>query len=71
MRNKALSFISVIILLFSPGYSSEKYIKIFLPNGEVITAEIAITDEQRQKGLMFREKINSDQGMFFIFEDES
>lgn len=30
-----------------------------------------MTDYERARGLMFREKINPDQGMLFIFENES
>jgi uncharacterized membrane protein (UPF0127 family) len=48
----------------------KKFVKVFLPNGCYITAELAISDEERQLGLMFREKLNSDQGMLFVFEDE-
>ena len=32
--------------------------------------EIANTDEERQKGLMFRETLDEDKGMLFIFEEE-
>jgi uncharacterized membrane protein (UPF0127 family) len=48
----------------------KEFIKVFLPNGVSITAELAVTDEERQQGLMHREKIDSDQGMLFIFEEE-
>ncbi len=33
-------------------------------------AELAVTEEERQRGLMFRHKINPDQGMLFIFKQE-
>lgn len=32
-------------------------------------AELAVTEEERQRGLMFREKINTDQGMLFVFQE--
>lgn len=35
-----------------------------------VTAELAVTDEERQLGLMFRTEIYPDQGMLFIFEEE-
>lgn len=38
--------------------------------GKTITAEIADTDEKRTRGLMFREKLEKDHGMLFIFEYE-
>jgi len=50
--------------------SSRKYVKVFLPNQFSLTAELAVTDEERQVGLMFREKINWDQGMLFVFKRE-
>ncbi len=46
------------------------YIQIFFKNGKKITAEIAVTDEERQQGLMYREKINEDEGMLFVFKEE-
>jgi hypothetical protein len=49
---------------------SREYVKAFLPNGFSLTAELAVTDEERQLGLMFREKINWDQGMLLVFRRE-
>lgn len=34
----------------------------------VIKAEVAATDEERQYGLMFREKMGLNEGMVFVFE---
>jgi uncharacterized protein len=39
-------------------------------SGRTIVVEIADTDERRAYGLMFREKLPSDTGMLFIFDDE-
>lgn len=33
--------------------------------------ELATTDEERQKGLMFRKDLPQNEGMLFVFEDES
>jgi len=44
------------------------YIQVFFPNGKIITAELAVSDAERARGLMNREKINPDQGMLFVFE---
>jgi len=49
---------------------TDKYVKVFFPNGKAVTAELAVTDEERAKGLMFREKILPEQGMLFVFEIE-
>jgi uncharacterized membrane protein (UPF0127 family) len=58
-------------LLFCSAQSGkDKFIKIYLPGGPSIAAELAATDEERQKGLMFREKLLPDQGMLFVFDVE-
>ncbi len=60
------------VLSMSPSFFalSQAYIRVFLPDGQALTAELAASPEQRQTGLMFREKINPDQGMLFLFESE-
>lgn len=50
---------------------ADKFIKIYLPSGQSITAELAVTEAERARGLMFREKLLPDQGMLFVFEKES
>ena len=35
--------------------------------GQTITADVAATDETRQKGLMFRTKMAKNEGMLFVF----
>lgn len=35
-----------------------------------ITVEIAVTREQHERGLMYREKMGADTGMLFIFDSE-
>ena len=69
---KKLLFSSLLIFIFSPAFASSgrEFVKVFLPNGVSITAELAVTDEERQQGLMHREKVDSDQGMLFVFEEE-
>jgi uncharacterized membrane protein (UPF0127 family) len=57
--------------LCSAQTRGKRFIKIFLPDGYAITAEIAATDEERQLGLMHRKKINPDQGMLLVFEQEN
>ncbi len=48
----------------------DKYIKVFFPNGEAVTAELAVSPAEREKGLMFRQELKPDQGMLFVFEEE-
>ncbi len=71
-KGKCLFFSLFIILSIFLGAfaSSRKYLKVFLPDGSSLTAELAVTDKERQVGLMFREKIDWDQGMLFVFKTE-
>lgn len=48
----------------------DRFIKVFLPDGKSITAELAASDEERTRGLMFRKEILPEQGMLFVFERE-
>jgi len=62
---------TVVIFALATGFcAKDAYIQIILPNGKTVIAELAVTDHERARGLMFREKINPDQGMLFIFESE-
>lgn len=70
IRNILFSCLAFFLVLSSLECGKKKFIKIFLPDGFSITAEVAISDEERQLGLMFREKLNPDQGMLFVFKDE-
>ena len=49
----------------SPG--PERFLKVVFPGGKAVTAELAVTDEERARGLMFRRQILPDQGMLFVF----
>jgi len=68
---KALLLITVVMMLYCAGQAGRaKFVKVFFPDGFSVAAELSATDEERQQGLMFREKIAEDQGMLFIFDDE-
>ncbi|MEW5901570.1 MAG: DUF192 domain-containing protein [Acidobacteriota bacterium] len=69
--NRAVVFLSGFWLLFCAGeVPKNKFVKVYFPDGFSVTAELAVTDEQRAQGLMFREKLAEDQGMLFIFEEK-
>lgn len=38
-----------------------------LPDGSVLTLELALTDEERSRGMMFRPSMPADRGMLFVF----
>ncbi|MDZ7727839.1 MAG: DUF192 domain-containing protein [Dehalococcoidia bacterium] len=40
-------------------------------NTAEVSAELAVTPEQRQRGLMFREELGEDDGMLFLFPGQS
>ncbi len=63
-----LILILVVILAYSFSIFNQKpYVKI---NDKIIHVEIADEPEEREKGLMFRENLKNDGGMFFVFDYE-
>ncbi len=73
IKASQLLIFSLIFLqnLCTAQTQGKRFIKMFLPDGYVITAELAVTDGERQLGLMHRKKINPDQGMLLVFEREN
>lgn len=73
-RLESLTSLLVFPILFSVLISlkveKRKFVPVFFPDGFLITAELAVTDEERELGLMFRAQIHPDQGMLFVFEQE-
>ena len=73
-QKKSIPFICTVYLVLLAisvlGSIKEKYIQIFFPNGERVSAELAASEESWMKGLMFRKGLNEDQGMLFVFEEE-
>lgn len=57
----------ILLFIFAGGYRSYDYIGI---GGERITAEVARTPEEMQRGLMFRESLCDACGMLFVFGKE-
>jgi uncharacterized membrane protein (UPF0127 family) len=74
MKKKTTILASMFLLtgslIFCQALRQDKFIKIYLPDGTSITAELARTDAERQRGLMFRDRLLTDQGMLFVFETE-
>jgi uncharacterized membrane protein (UPF0127 family) len=52
----------------SPQWVSPRATVVFKDQTRV-TAEIADTDDKRQRGLMFREALDQNEGMIFIFDE--
>ncbi len=72
LKNKFIKAVLIIgaLIVLSGAYDSilvsEKIIEI---NGEFLKAEIADTGRARERGLSGRDKIYSDQGLLFIFDN--
>lgn len=61
------------LLVLSFGFSAcakTKTITVTLPDGFTVKAELAITEEEREKGLMNRENLPENSGMLFVFSQE-
>lgn len=70
-NHKLIIFMLFLLADINLSLSEVKFIKVTFPNGFKVTAELAIAEEQRQQGLMFRKGMKEDQGMLFIFEEEN
>tara|TARA_Y100000310_G_scaffold103009_1_gene101144 strand:+ start:1990 stop:2415 length:426 start_codon:yes stop_codon:yes gene_type:complete len=57
----------VIILVFLNSFKQQKEVCI---NEKCFQVEIAKTSEEKAKGLMFRENLDENKGMLFIFEKQ-
>jgi len=77
LKSYFLTFSFFLLLLFNAGFAAcspqkqkTAVLSIERENAAVvkITVEIARTDEERAKGLMFRESLPDGQGMLFIFD---
>lgn len=77
IAKKFLKILLVFLLLFlinCTKISDKSQKEIFIDNEEdliKIYAEIADDNQEKIRGLMFREKLEENSGMFFIFENES
>ena len=50
-------------------YAVLQTMPVTLPNGAKIRAEVAITPQEHQTGMMFRDHVPADHGMLFVFAD--
>lgn len=66
--NKKL-ILAIIFLLFLLGCNSSKPSDKVCFGRECFDVELAITQNEHNKGLMYREHLDKDKGMLFIFEE--
>jgi uncharacterized protein len=71
-RILSLAAVFAAALMLSPfpaGSAEQQTLEIASKNGvHVFTVELAVTDEERQKGLMFRKSLPEGTGMLFDFK---
>ena len=68
---KLLAIIFLFLFLTSAGYTNSiSNIKIFNSSDSFVeySVEVVSSQENQQRGLMFRENLNSNEGMLFIFK---
>lgn len=69
-RVGGMGIVALIIFgLRGAALGGDQFLKIYLPDGRSVTAELARTEAERARGLMFRQTILPDQGMLFVFEE--
>ena len=67
----ALLVALVLVIARTPGRAADDTLEIVSKSGvHVFRVELAVTDEQRARGLMFRRSLPEGQGMLFKFEPD-
>lgn len=56
------------LCIAAPTACAERLPRAVLPSGVHFGLEIAVDDEARQRGYMFRERVGPNEGMLFIFD---
>jgi len=72
MKTILLSILLILNLMSRAFSSGSGHLEITTQDGRVylFNVEIASTNEERQRGLMFRQKMAEDSGMLFLFPTE-
>jgi uncharacterized protein len=60
----------VLVVMLDHCWKKKNSSRIVFSNGNIAYIEIANTLKDRARGLMYREALNRDSGMLFIFDDE-
>ena len=68
LKNIILSVLSVLIIPIILSSCGTQAPRAILPDGTEIQLELAITPEERQRGLMFRKELAENSGVLFIQE---
>ncbi len=60
----------LISLSFASDYKKTRFATVIFPSGKVFQLEIASTEQQWIKGLMFRKSLAKNSGMLFVYPKE-
>jgi len=69
MPNRILLFL-ILVLILSGCVKKEKVEIQTKDKIIILNVEVAETEEERKRGLMFRKNLGENEGMLFVFEDE-
>ncbi len=70
-KSKRGFFFLMTLLIAVEGLAFSFAKKQIQLGSKTLVVEIAETDEQHQRGLMYRDKLSNDEGMLFIFKEEA
>jgi uncharacterized membrane protein (UPF0127 family) len=70
MRLRFILVMAFLALYCSGQRGKDWFIQVYFPDGFAVTAELAVNEEERARGLMFREEIHENQAMLFLFAEE-
>ncbi len=65
----ALAAATLTVLTHAQAEQSGPHADVALPDRTIIRAEIAATEPERERGLMFRESLGQNAGMLFVFDE--
>jgi uncharacterized membrane protein (UPF0127 family) len=68
MRNRMIVLLCISLMILGCGKSLDR-IQLSI-NGTVLTVEVARSEAEREKGLMYRKSLGLREGMLFVFEKE-
>jgi len=68
--NKYLFIITAVLILFFTGCSEKEELVSVTVGKDVYQIEVARTREEQSLGLMYRESLESDKGMIFIYKED-
>lgn len=63
-------FSLLIFKIFKGSYTNSKFVTVTI-GGTKVKAELAISDEEKARGLSYRSFLAKDQGMLFIFPEKT